>query len=146
MNDANLAKLFGEASRIFGEISKAYGGSSKASTPNVDIDGRYGDPVIKFDPKRWNGDSFVGKKLSQCSIEYLEVFAEFKEWAAANPLEGKEPKYVEYDRKDGLLARAWIERKRSGGKKTKQPDPQDEDLGGEMSDDIPFAPNLFESR
>lgn len=83
----------------------------------ADIDGKFGDPDIRKDPsaKYWSGESFQGRKMSQCTPEYLEAFAKYKEACAhMNEREGDpaKAKYVGYDRRDAKRARAWAERLR----------------------------------
>lgn len=91
-------------------------GLKEALAP-ADIDGQYGDPDIRKDPsaKYWSGESYQGKKMSQCSPDYLEAFAKYKDACAyMNEREGnpEKAKYVGYDRRDAKRARAWAERLR----------------------------------
>lgn len=79
-----------------------------------ELDSDKGDPEVRKDPKRWNGESMVGRRYSECRSEFLEVLASFKEWSAANPREGADPKYADYDRRDAARARGWA--RRNGGK------------------------------
>ncbi len=93
----------------------------EAAAPVVaDISGPYGDPEIRKDPsvKHWSGESFAGKKMSQCPADYLNAFARWKD--ACVYMKTKElekltdaaaiadvTKYAGYDRKDAARARAW---------------------------------------
>jgi hypothetical protein len=44
--------------------------------PDADLDGQYGDPIVKAqDPRDWTGPSQKGKHFSECSSEYLELVA-----------------------------------------------------------------------
>lgn len=89
-----------------------------AVAPASELDSQYGDPVIKKDPPRWSGPSFVGQPYSACSAEYLEEMAWFLEWKAGkNEEEGTEQKlkYAGYARKDAARARGWAQRVRDGG-------------------------------
>lgn len=115
-----------------------------------DLDGQYGDPTVRKDPseKYWPGPSFVGVPLSQCSPEFLDSFAKYKDACAyANEQEGKpdKAKYIAYDRRDAARARGWAARMRSAQWRTKprpgakQPPPTDEDYEDDYSgDDAPF--------
>lgn len=113
-----------------------------------DLDSQYGDPSIKKkDPPRWDGPSFVGKKYSECSPEYLDCLAGFLDWKAEKDAEkGTEDgnKYAGYARKDAARARGWAKRKRDGWK----PAPTSnaalfggggDDFGPPPDDDIPFS-------
>jgi hypothetical protein len=86
----------------------------------VDLDGPYGDPVVKWDPKfGWNGPSYVGSTFSQCPPEYLTALAKaFDAFAKKDKEAGKTftnkkgqtvPSYT-YKEKDAALARGWAER------------------------------------
>lgn len=91
-------------------------GLIEAAQP-ADIDGKFGDPDIRKDPsvKYWSGESYQGKKMSQCPPDYLEAFAKYKDACAhMNEREGnpEKAKYVGYDRRDAKRARAWAERLR----------------------------------
>lgn len=91
-------------------------GLIEAAQP-ADIDGKFGDPDIRKDPsvKYWSGESYQGKKMSQCPPDYLEAFAKYKDACAhMNEREGDpaKAKYVGYDRRDAKRARAWAERLR----------------------------------
>ena len=92
------------------------------------LDGQYGDPVIKKDPPRWKGESFVGQPMSQTSPEYLRNLAGFQMWKAGKDDEAvktltgeekeKKIKYAGYARKDAGLALGWalrIEKRAKSG-------------------------------
>lgn len=88
----------------------------------VDLDGRFGDPVVKFDPKFWDGPSYAGQNFSSCPSDYLKKLAEVFEWQAKKDKEtGKTftkktgevvPSYT-FKEKDAALARGWAERNRN---------------------------------
>lgn len=84
-----------------------------AVAPASELDSQYGNPVIKKDPPRWSGPSFVGQPYSACSAEYLESLAGFLEWKAGKNEEDPErAKFAAYDRKDAARARGWAQRNR----------------------------------
>jgi hypothetical protein len=98
----------GRGGAAAGATSSASGGEA---APDADLDGQYGDPTIKFDPKRWSGASYVGSTYSRTEPDYLDAVAEALEWSANNPRPGKE-KYASYDRRDAARARGWAARLR----------------------------------
>lgn len=91
----------------------------KETASAVDLDGKYGDPDIKRDPKRWTGAPVAPCRMSECPSEYLDVLASFYDWQAdqddktgAKTSSGK-PKST-YGRLDAARARGWAARKRAG--------------------------------
>jgi hypothetical protein len=40
------------------------------------------DPDIKVIPRKWCGEDMKGKTMSECSKEFLLVYAEFQDWSA----------------------------------------------------------------
>ena len=72
------------------------------------------DPVVKFSPKRWEGDDYKGAKFSDCEPAFLDAYAEALEYSAANPKPGKE-KYADFDRRDAAAAREWADHRRNVG-------------------------------
>lgn len=82
--------------------------------PDTDLDGQWGDPVIKAkDPRDWNGPSQAGKRFSECSAEYLDLLAARFEF-----FNGKETdeKKRGYNTRDAARARGWAARVRAGRK------------------------------
>lgn len=74
------------------------------------------NPIVRKDPKNWKGATFEGKRLSACPPEYLDAYAEIKEWIAdKNEGDPAKEKFVRYDRLDAARARAWAARKRQPG-------------------------------
>lgn len=67
-----------------------------------------GDPNVRKDPPKWKEYSNVGKSLSQCSVEFLLIYADFEEWKAgkdaANP---EKNKWVIYGLRNAALAKGW---------------------------------------
>ncbi len=97
----------------------------KAVASDRELDGAYGDPEVRLDPRDWTGTprSFKGKRLSQCPADYLDMsadmhdsFAEMNEASGATIPTGKsagKPK-APYNRKDAALCRGWAARVRAG--------------------------------
>jgi hypothetical protein len=105
--------------------------------PDSDLDGEHGNPVIRRDPKRWEGESMVGRCYSDTSPEFLDCLAGFLEWSAKNPREGKE-KYADYDRRDAARARGWAKRLRAGWRAAPAA-AVDDPFGHDDEDALPFS-------
>ena len=72
-----------------------------------------GDPTVKFDPKFWKQESWIGRTFSQCPPEYLDMHAHMLDYFAkkdsANPEKAKD---AIWRAKDAARARGWAERLR----------------------------------
>jgi len=118
---------------------------SGAIASDVELDGKWGDPIVRYDPRNWKGRSYVGAHYSQTEPAYLDMVAENLEWKSKNPKPGKE-QYVDKDRKDATLARGWAQRLRKSGMGGDGPGvsvPESaadyDEYGGDYNDDdIPF--------
>lgn len=91
-----------------------------------DLDGRYGNPQVKFMPRDWTGPSFVGRPMSECPADLLDLLAETFEYFArksdeAGELTNKNKPVGDYKRQDAARARGWAKRIRDG----KVPPPSD---------------------
>lgn len=130
--EAKLDEVLAAIQRLekkFGALSVGGG-----AAPDVDLDGAHGNPVVRKDPKRWSGDSFVGCKFSECSPEYLEEVASFKDWQAQmDERKGTDDdrRKAKFNRLDAARARGWAQRLRSGWQTPVSREPGD--------DDVPFA-------
>jgi hypothetical protein len=87
----------------------------------ADIFDKYGDPVVGFDPKTWRGQSYKGKRFSECPPEYLDhLAAALQGIAAKEEREGAmfngKPSAPFTLRKSGL-ARRWSIYLRANGPK-----------------------------
>jgi hypothetical protein len=150
---AAMAASVGASAAALGVSTTSGGGGAKAGGAATDeqLDAPYGDPQIRFDPKRWDGESYVGCTFSQTTPEYLDCLASFKEWSAKKDEESgaKEskgrPKF-HWAVKEAKLARGWARRMRAGWKpKGAANEPTDDDYGdgfGGGADDIPFVENM----
>jgi hypothetical protein len=100
---------------VFGKGGKS--GARKGSKPltvNID-DPKWGDPEIRYVPKKWDGPSPAGQRMSQCSVRFLDFLAgELARSADWKDNNGK-AEHAEWDRRDAAKALAWAERKRSQG-------------------------------
>lgn len=84
-----------------------------------DLDGKYGDPVLKVVPRDWTGPSFKNCKLSECPAALLDMAAEMFEYFAkkaddANERTNGGKPVGDYRRADAARARGWAKRKRAG--------------------------------
>lgn len=119
-----------------------------------DLNGQYGDPEIKKDPRDWSGPSYVGMRYSDAPAEYLDLLAGFLRWKAGKndddaaketdaEKKKKLVKYAKYARTDAARARGWAHRKRSGWAKSEEaPSGGGWDTGGDVysgDNEIPFA-------
>ncbi len=90
--------------------------------PDSDLDSKFGDPVVKHDPHKWEGEPMKGRPLSQCPPDYLKMYAEMKEYFAVQDDEkgladanGK-PK-SRWSWMEASRARGWMKRNAGGVKK-----------------------------
>lgn len=123
-----LRELHAKVDRLL-TVPHSSGGATVAD--DRDLDSQWGDEEIKKDPKRWDGASHVGKRMSECDPAFLDAYAEFKDWAAnmdekkAKEASGdeaeKKEKYARYGRKTAARARGWSARLRSGWKPPEKP-------------------------
>lgn len=175
MTDADVKRLETKIDAIARHLGiGANGGGAKASAPaaggevatDAELDGQYGDPEVRKDPTRWQGESFVGRRYSETSPEYLDMVASLEDWRAGKDDEAGQrgelnnkgkPKDGYFARKNAARARGWAKRLRSGwggaAPKAKEPNagwarasvanadgraPDDlDEMGGDLTD-IPF--------
>lgn len=141
----NLASNRANAARAEGKGAPA---ASQAVASDDDLDGPYGDPTVRNDPKDWRGPSFAGCRFSECPPEYLDMLASLFEWRATKDDEKgargeKNAKgYAingKFPRMDAARARGWAARKRNGWAPPATQDDLDQ-FGGDPNDDsnIPF--------
>jgi hypothetical protein len=84
-----------------------------------DLDGKYGDPVVRFKPRDWTGPDMKGSRYSECPAEFLDLLAGSLDYFARKDEEsGKtasngKPAAL-YTRKDAARARGWAKRIRGG--------------------------------
>lgn len=72
----------------------------KTVAPANELDSERGNPLVKNDPKGWQGESYRGKRYSECPADYLEKVAEQLD------------KFAWFNEKDAAKARGWAERSR----------------------------------
>lgn len=136
MNDNQFTALWGALDKIAADQKKILDGQSAImsmlrSQPSGkpgsedepvaednDLDGDYGNPEIRFDPKPkyWNGASFAGKRFSECTAEYLDAMAKYLKACAWGARKDGDDKKAGYKEKDAARARGWARRIRNGYK------------------------------
>ena len=84
--------------------------------PDSDLDGQYGDPIVKTDPKRWDGPPMVGKKFSQTTPAYLDAVMGLALWKVKKDVEAGDEKKAGYARRDAERALGWKLRLEAGYK------------------------------
>lgn len=92
---------------------------AKTIASDRDLDGKYGDPVLKFMPREWTGPSFKGRRLSECPADLLDMVAETFDYfaskaEAANEHTDSGKPVAQYKRSDAARARGWAKRIRDG--------------------------------
>lgn len=126
-------------------IQQAAANKPKPVATDRDLDGNYGNPVVKFDPRDWTGASCKGLKFSDCPAPFLDLLAETFDYFAGQA-EAKNEKtnsgksVADYKRQDAARARGWAARIRSGRHiQTQQPiAPPDANWAAPEAEDIPF--------
>lgn len=128
-----------QLNRIEAKIDRLLGQQSAAAAPGIapdsDLDSQWGDEEVKKNPKRWQGESFAGRRMSECPPEFLDCLAEHFDYKAAREADdaasltdadeaAKKKKYSGYSRKSAARARGWAARLRAGWKP-----PQSDDTG-----------------
>lgn len=102
-----------------------------------DLDGKYGNPEIRRDPPRWQGEPMVGRKFSECPPEYLDTLAGFNDWRADQDEKKGDPR-SKWARLDAGRARGWarrIRQQQGGGGETPRGGQEPEQ---DVDDDVPF--------
>lgn len=91
----------------------------KLVADDADLDSKYGDPELKFTPRDWQGDSYKGRKFSECPAPLLDLVADSLDYFARKSEEAGETTssgkpVAPYKRKDAARARGWAARVRAG--------------------------------
>ncbi len=136
-----LSSLEAEVAAVKASVAAVAASRVAPPLPDVDINGPHGDPEIRKDPPRWDGESCVGRRYSECPPDYLDSLAGFLEWKAGkNDADPNKEKYAKYDRLDAARAKKWSALKRDearrygttgAGANAKHTAPRDDD-------EIPF--------
>lgn len=123
---------------ILAEVKFIASVARKHAPPEIasdkDLDSKYGDPEIRFDPKDWTGDSCKGLRMSECPAEFLDMIAETFDYFARkaedeNELYNGKPT-APLKRKDAARARGWARRVRAGKGNRRAVETHDDDAPG----------------
>ena len=141
---ASLKRIEAHLAQLLASVPKP----PPAIADDADLDGQYGNPVIRAAvPRDWTGPSQLGKPFSECPPAYLDMLASRLEYFAQKAeAEGKltaggKP-VSPFNRRDAARARGWAKRLRDGWK------PAPADLADEVafpSDGAPVDAMLDES-
>lgn len=97
-----------------------------------------GDPVVKYDPKFWKKESWVGHHFSQCPPEYLDMHASNDEYRSGTALNDPEKKkYAKYNLRSAALAKGWARMIREDPGVSRLAQPQESDIS-DADEDFPF--------
>jgi hypothetical protein len=87
-----------------------------------DLDGKWGDPQVKFLPRDWTGDDYKNYRFSECPPALLDMLADAFDYFARKAEESGETyngkPTAPYKRKNAARARGWAKRLRNGYKAT----------------------------
>lgn len=131
-------------------LAKGGGASQPSSDVEVaterDLRGPYGDPEVRMNPRDWNGASMKGRRMSGCPAEFLDLYAEAKDYFARKADEehketAKGQPVSKYEKLDATRARGWAALIRSGAHTVAaDAEPATDDGWGAAppDDDIPF--------
>jgi hypothetical protein len=111
--------IFKVLERIASALERAHPAPREQS---LDLDGKYGDPKVRFKPRDWTGDYTKGQLCSSSPPELLDLYAQALEHFASkadDTADGQKKK--RYDELDAARARAWAKRHRAGWKPASSP-------------------------
>lgn len=123
--EARLAALEARLSAVEARLAggaTAGGSSGGGIASDADLDGEYGDPIVKKDPKKWleqGGESYAGCRMSECPSDYLRMLASLFDWMAGKDEEkgktyknkrGEDVPTAPFNRTAAARARGWAKR------------------------------------
>jgi hypothetical protein len=100
-------------------VAKRRATAPKEIASDRDLDGKWGNPEVKFMPRDWTGPSYKGRRFSECPPDLLDRFATTFDWFAdqadqKNERTNKGELVSKYKRADAARARGWAQRIRTG--------------------------------
>lgn len=100
-------------------VAQRRAAAPKPIASDRDLDGRFGDPVLKFNPRDWTGAPCKGRRFSECPPDLLDMVADTFEFFATqaeakNERTNKDKPVAEFKRADAARARGWAKRMREG--------------------------------
>ena len=113
-------------------VRMATANAPKPVADDADLDGKWGDPELRFTPRDWSGADYKGRHFSECPAELLEMAAETFDYFArraeeTNELTEKGKPVAQYKRLDAARARGWAKRVREGRGRLAEPQPTEAD-------------------
>lgn len=136
--DETLALLRSIDASLKELVARKRAAQPKAVASDRDLDGKYGDPVLRFSPRDWTGQSFKNCHFSQCPPDLLDLVADTLDWFGRQAdekgeLTDKGKPVGDFKRADAARARGWAKRAREGRVPVAAAD------AGGMSDGNPWA-------
>lgn len=112
--EARLAAIEARGATTPAATQNAPQAPGRVATDRELDDPQYGDQIVRSDPKRWSGESFAGRRWSDCSPEFLDMLAGLYDWHAENErtTPGKE-RFARISESRAACARGWAKRIRS---------------------------------
>ncbi len=100
-------------------VARKRAAAPKTVATDRDLDGKYGNPTVKFMPRDWNGAPYKGRRFSDCPPELLDLLANTFDWFAEQAEQKNErtnagKPVADYKRQDAARARGWAKRIRDG--------------------------------
>ena len=100
-------------------VTQTRAAQPKPVATDQDLDGQWGNPIAKFMPRDWTGESFKGRPFSECPAPLLDLLAETFDYfgrqaeAKGELTSGGKP-VAPYKYADAARARGWAKRIRDG--------------------------------
>jgi hypothetical protein len=112
--DATMKAMLALAQKREAKVRAA---APKEVASDKDLDSKYGDPIIKFNPRDWTGRPYKGMPMSECPPEFLDLAAETLDYFASqaeakNEQTSKGKPAAPFKRADAARARGWAQRLR----------------------------------
>lgn len=114
--DASLKALLALTQRRTAHVLAS---QPKAVATDRDLDGKHGNPVLKFMPRDWTGPSYKQVTFSECPPELLDLVADTLDYFGdkaerENERTNAGKPVAVYKRADAARARGWAKRIRAG--------------------------------
>lgn len=117
--------------------------AAPAVADDADLDSEWGNPQVRKNPPRWQGQDCAGLKYSDCPPDFLDTLAGFLDWQAGKADEKNEtlnngkPRSM-YLRKDAARARGHAARIRAKAAPRRPTNPTGRGSMNEPDEDVPF--------
>jgi hypothetical protein len=117
MADSEVVKLLRSIDASLKQLARGTA-AGPVVADDRDLDGKYGDPVVRFNPRDWLGESFKGRQFSECPAEFLDQLAQAFDYFAKKAEDSNEQyngkPVAPFKRLDAARARGWAKRNRNG--------------------------------